>query len=433
MRPHLTGRRRRIGSGRWPLVCALVGLAVTLPPVYAAARASSSDLAYPVVTKPAFPATQGNMTGRTGASVDCPDKRPHVLGGGVEITGVGGNGFPLDVASTRPVENRGGTGAWEVASNNNSLSSAQQSVTAICAESGAYQYPFRIKTVPAGKQVAARTPCPVGTEVTGGGVETDSSSSKVNVATSVPFDGPDQDSQPDNGWVGAANNGSSNPEDMAVWAVCALSGDYTYPATHVIPLQDNSGGTFTKQCPAGDEVSGGGVDNSGTNLGDEVGSTFPTADHQGWTASAINDNTGEDATMQVFAICKEPKVRLFSGAVDSGGTVTFRVKLDNGKPRRVLPNLLFDNVPISCTERDTTHGTIFDDALRVRHGSFAGHGSREDSFPQAKFAFNGHFNQSGTEASGTYREHGNLINEGLNVHLTHCDTGTVHWSAIAAD
>lgn len=102
--------------------------------------------------------------------------------------------------------------------------------------------------------------------------------------------------------------------------MCAQTGDYKYVHTSVIPLTDNSAAKLIRQCPNGDDVTGGGVENSGTGLGSKVGGTAPTT--------------------------------------ENGGTLSFRAKLNDGKPRRILKNLEFDNVPINCDQGPTTHNTV---------------------------------------------------------------------------
>ena len=162
------------------------------------------------------------------------------------------------------------------------------------------------------------------------------------------------------------NNGSANPEPMGVWAVCARTGDYDYVHTNAVPLENNTTATLIKQCPNGEDVTGGGVDNSGTDPGSEVGGTFPTTDGKSWTGAASNENTGANATMQVFAICLVPKVRSYIGPVETGGSVSFRAKLVDGKPRRILKKLEFDNVPMNCDQGATTHSTTLTDPLPVK-------------------------------------------------------------------
>lgn len=436
MRLHVRSGRCPRGSGRRLLLGAIVVVGLSLLPLYAAVGASSDELAYQQRIKPVLDHTQGNGSGRTPASARCPDSHPHVIGGGVELTIDNGDRFALDVGSTQPKEASGGPDSWDVVANDNSAIAsvnAEQRVVAICAADGHFTYEVRDRTVRPGGEAGLRTPCPEGTQVTGGGVETSASSSKVGLGATEPVDGSDPGSVPDDGWAGTVNNGTANPEPMGVWAVCARTGDYDYVHTNAVPLEDNTAGSLIKQCPNGEDVTGGGVDNSGTDPGSEVGGTFPTTDGKSWTGAASNQNTGADATMQVFAICLVPKVRSYIGAVASSGLIAFRAKLVDGKPRRILKKLRFDDVPIVCDQGPTTHGVTFDDPRPVKNRSFNGRAPHEDIFPGATFRFAGHFNHSGTFASGTYREHGNLVNQRLDVHFTHCDTGTVSWAADGTD
>jgi hypothetical protein len=225
--------------------------------------------------------------------------------------------------------------------------------------------------------------------------------------------------------------------DLEVFAVCAKSGKYKYVQSSRLTVPDNAEASAKAACPKGTSVTGGGVDNSGFDLGATILNTFPRASptdqdtipNDAWAGTAQNDHTGHSETMRTFAICEEPTIRPFSGSIANGGTVDFRVKFGSGKPRVVLPPIDFNNVPISCDQGQTTHSTTFHSKRPVTSNAFSGHADHEDIFPQATFAFSGHFNAAGTEASGTYREHGNLVNQHLHVDFTHCDTGTVHWSA----
>ena len=158
--------------------------------------------------------------------------------------------------------------------------------------------------------------------MTGGGVETTSENSPhVGVASTVPFDGPDANSKPDDGWLGSANNDTTQSEEMGVFAVCAKSGHYKYVHSDRKRLPDNSVVSADARCPAGTAVTGGGVDNSGIDLGAEIAGSLPfdgadvgfTPD-DGWEGDAQNAHAGGATRMQAFAICKVSSVVHFKGA-----------------------------------------------------------------------------------------------------------------------
>ena len=408
------------------LAGALAGLAIFFA-IGTAAGAGSGGLEYLTKSK-SVPSTDS----REFDAVFCPHGQSQIIGGGVEITGDNSD-LGLEVGSTSPT--RGGDpGSWFAEAINSSASPAQMTVTAICAR-GRFAYQRRERLVAAGGQDQLKAPCPAGTKVTGGGVITATDSLKVDVASTEPFDGPDPGSTPDDGWLGTANNGKSSSTRMVVLAACAKSGHYRYVHSAREPLPDNSEASAEARCPAGTTVTGGGIDNSGIDIGAEIRSTFPfdggdigfTPD-DGWEGSANNDDTGRSERMQAFAICRVSEIRNFSGTVN-GGTVTFKTKFEGGKTVKVLPGLTLGDVPTHCSNADTTHTVIVDDARKVRNSAFGARAASEVGQPHAAFTLAGHFNRSGTEASGTYREHGNLKSANGTFVFTHCDTGTVHWSA----
>jgi hypothetical protein len=141
--------------------------------------------------------------------------------------------------------------------------------------------------------------------------------------------------------------------------------------------------------------------------------------------SPLYTGTSRRRHHQLKKLCTE--VRAFSGTAN-GGRVTFRTKFVEGKTRLVLAPIRFANVPISCDQGQTTHTDVEHDDLDVSHNSFHDHAPAEHG--QTAFEFTGHLNEEGTEASGTFRDHGDFHLPGIN--LTHCDSGVVHWSAQAA-
>ena len=409
---------REVGAGDRSLATLVVALVALVAFVAPSARAS--DLKYVSKSK-AVHSTLPHQNGRGVAEPHCPASHPHVTGGGVKITGDNGD-LELHVGSTSPEPSH----SWLGEAINTSGSDAQMTTTAICSK-GRFDYPLHTATIPRGGQTFKSVSCPHGTKVTGGGVATEGDSPRVGVVLSSPFDGPDANSTPDDGWQGSGNNGTSSPNTLTVTAVCAESGDYKYVHSAPKPLPDNSRASASAVCPDGTVVSGGGVENSGIGFGAEIESSFPLPDTD-WVGRANNDSTGHAETVQTFAICKVEEIRRFSGDAN-GGTVNFRTKFEDGKTVKVLPGMTFTGVPIHCSNGDTIHGVIVDDDRKVRHDRFSAHTDSEVGQPHAAFTLAGHFNQDGTRASGTYREHGNLKSSNGTFVFRGCDTGTVHWSA----
>jgi hypothetical protein len=100
---------------------------------------------------------------------------------------------------------------------------------------------------------------------------------------------------------------------MTVWAACASTGRYRYVMTpsFVVPNQNFAGREAL--CPRRTRVTGGGITNTGLDLGTELAEDIPidtrrdsdTIPDDGWRAVAQNDVTGSGPeSARVFAICK---------------------------------------------------------------------------------------------------------------------------------
>ncbi len=423
MEPSNHGVRPSCGVTRCPAWGSSVLSIAAIFVLAVATHAQASDLKYVSKSK-VVPSVLPTLDGRGVAVAKCPKDHPKVTGGGVKIIGDNSN-FDLEVGTTLPQEDAR-PNEWLGEANNSSGSEAQMTTTAICAK-GRLKYPGRSRNIPPGGQATKRVACPSGTKLTGGGVSTEGASPRVEVAASKPFDGPDGNKVPDDGWLGSANNGTSSGLTLNVNAICAKSGDYKYVESATKPLPDNAEASAVASCPDGTTVSGGGVENSGIDIGAEIESSFPLPD-QDWVGRANNDNTGQTETVQAFAICLISKTRNLSGPA-GGGTVTLKSKFEDGKTVKVLRGLRLDDIPVACSNQDTVHSVSIDIARNVKHNTFSFHTDSEIGQRAAGFKVTGRFNKDGTKASGTFREQGNLKSSNSTFVFTHCDTGVVHWTA----
>lgn len=291
----------------------LVVLLGTLLAIDAAAapgpRTGPGELRYPSLLKAVPDADDDETRGRTRGSVRCPSSHSHPTGGGIEIGLPPTSVFDMEVSATTVTP---GASGWEAQSNNNTGSSGQMTVTAICAKRGEYDYRSALRNIPVGTQVEKRAKCPNGTDVVGGGVETSSESFQIEAVSSEPFDDDDRNSKPDDGWLGAANNETDSVETMEVVAVCARNGDYKYVHSRRLNLPDNTQVTTKARCPRGRQVTGGGVDISGIEPDTAIVTTAPsdsgdngTKPDDLWLGTANNDNSGQDERVRVFAICSK--------------------------------------------------------------------------------------------------------------------------------
>jgi hypothetical protein len=243
--------------------------------------------------------------GRTQDSVGCPGSDSHPTGGGVEIRG-DQTDLNLEVAGSASSQRHSG---WFASVNNNSGSPAHMTTTVICAK-GKFVYESAARTIKGNNQAQKEVSCPAGTKVTGGGINTGSILPQVEVSSSEPVDDSDPGSEPDNGWLGIANNGRPGSVGMTVEAVCAKSGSFKYVQTPPASVADGGQISNVASCPKGSQVTGGGVDITGIDDGIEVAGTFPSdggdqgfTPDDGWEGVANNDATGSPERMQVFAIC----------------------------------------------------------------------------------------------------------------------------------
>lgn len=237
--------------------------------------------------------------GRTAAGVVCPPSHPHVTGGGISTEGGSAEDgrLAVEVAATAPFT-VGTKSKWVADANNGTNAPAHMTVSAICKKHGRFHYRAAEKPNPGGP-IQNGVSCRPGTKLTGGGVDTEGE--PFSVSSTEPADGPDQDSERDDRWIGAATGGA-----ITVTAVCAKSGTAgSYRYVHTAPEQvpPNDLVFAVANCPAGTHVSGGGIDVTGIdNGGVRVKESVPFED-AGWAGGAINE-TGRTQKLQVFAICK---------------------------------------------------------------------------------------------------------------------------------
>ncbi len=78
------------------------------------------------------------------------------------------------------------------------------------------RYISRERILDEGQTATLRSPCPRSHHVSAGGVL----NSRGDLLSSVPFDGPDTDRTPDDGWSGTVENDMHRPQVLRVWAVC---------------------------------------------------------------------------------------------------------------------------------------------------------------------------------------------------------------------
>jgi hypothetical protein len=151
----------------------------------------------------------------------------------------------------------------------------------------------------------------------GGGVTIEGGHGATRVNTTAPYDGDDADRKPDDGWVGAVNNGAPPPgRVITTFAVCASKGRYQYLAdkTQLLTAENV---TRAIACPAGTVVTGGGVAMTPKAAGAYISQTGPidgaddgTIKSDGWFG-AVSLSGPKDGSMRTVAICTVPDRMIF--------------------------------------------------------------------------------------------------------------------------
>jgi len=290
------GRQHRVAS-------LLVGTIASLGLVLGSALAAD-DISFKTVIKNV---PTGGEPGRTSATTGKCAPGRHVTSGGVQVTGSGLNSLELEVGSTLPSKHNT---AWAGGGNNTSGSTAQMTVTAMCAK-GKFDYVTVKATVGPGGAVRKVAKCPLGDRVIGGGVGAPGNHG-VEVFLSEPRDGPDKGTKLDDAWGGGENNSQTQSTTMTVTAVCQKLPKHAVKRV-IGPrqvIQDGNFDTAQVFCPSGTHVVGGGSHTTPHSIDSEVESSFPidgpdadTKPDDGWEADANNDGSGTTIKLRSVALC----------------------------------------------------------------------------------------------------------------------------------
>jgi hypothetical protein len=171
----------------------------------------------------------------------------------------------------------------------------------------AASYPFRnIANQPSGLRSASIV-CPGTQRVTTGGVFIATSGSWET--SSYPFDGPDKDTIPDDGWKGGVFDTLGGIGGFSVYAVCSSGLDlhYVKSATATVPVKAVHG--LRAACPANEHVVGGGAKLTGSQQMGRLLASFPydgpdagKIPDDGWQTRVFNLGGGAKK-VTAFAVC----------------------------------------------------------------------------------------------------------------------------------
>lgn len=175
------------------------------------------------------------ITENTASEFDLPDTGGQVydtatcsegkaVSGGMRAIGESKNfrlnaSAPVDDASD--TDNKPDNG-WRVYTQYSGTDSGADAVLVdvVCYSGPAPAYRSSSATALANKRTTAKAACPKRRPVIGGGIYISGAASVSWVTTSRPYDGPDADKVPDDGWTASSYNDGDSDLAMTVYAVC---------------------------------------------------------------------------------------------------------------------------------------------------------------------------------------------------------------------
>ena len=128
----------------------------------------------------------------------------------------------------------------------------------------------------------------------------------------------------------------------------------------------------------------------------------------------------------VFPATSGAAVRSYHGAVDQGGTVSFKAKFKHGKPVQIIGStdppygFAYTGIPMNCNEGSFAINGHLTFPLAVHDNRFLGTASLD----AAKTTVHGRFRNHGKRVRGTFRLGGDLY-----PNPTGCHTGLDTWHA----
>jgi hypothetical protein len=165
--------------------------------------------------------------------------------------------------------------------------------------------------------------CPNGKHVTGGGVFSNTGYDQTTVNDSVPIDGADADSKPDDGWRGTFDNPTTGFPNLTVLAICGKA----MPKYRSVPFETH-GSVTTAPCSKRTKPIGGGVSTEGTLAqASRVISSYPgdgldaNSRPEYWIGYGEADGLAHiPARVHVICVKKEKKLRYRFADIPVGPT-----------------------------------------------------------------------------------------------------------------
>jgi hypothetical protein len=276
--------------------------------------AATSVLALGLLLLPAAPATASlaYVTGITSQpteggrqeplDADCPAAMFSV-GGGVYSDGPNQTSAIVQTAPTSPT---GPGTSWEAVVD---VYAPPVSLTAyaIC-DTAKPSDKVHFSAVAPGERATVKQDCPKGRHIYGGGVLSVANDGEVRAVSSRPFDGPDADSNRDDGWEATFDAVSTAGAQFAAEAICGEK--QTLVKKSSTKIAGATEGFHEAHCGAGRRVTGGGAKLAVAQGGGALNSLLPFDDGDAHAVlddgfSAFADNYGgPDRKLTVYSVCR---------------------------------------------------------------------------------------------------------------------------------
>lgn len=250
--------------------------------------------------------TAMNVDGNGTVDVGCGAPRWHALSGGSASGGPvaqawQSHGRPLDFSDGDEIEDDG----WYTGGDG--VVGAPFTGYSICVDEGAIRYRrAEIEDQPSSDRAGVVTCGGARWHVAGGSAFIATSDSWVNAT--YPWDGPDGDVKPDDGWQGKVHDTIGGAGGFFVNAICTL-GDLRYVRRAPVAVEAGTAATRRVACPEGEPAVGGGARVSGSADRARLVTTRPYDDgdqgstpDDGWEVRAYNVS-GADKKVTAYAIC----------------------------------------------------------------------------------------------------------------------------------
>jgi hypothetical protein len=244
-------------------------------------------------------------TVNSGAGAQCRSNA-HAISGGVTANRAAGRRL---IGGSYPL-NSDPNGVWSGYMTNPSTRGLRVSTTAVCAKRAFATGIDAVRTsadTPANSQTQQFAACPSGSRVIGGGGASAAISDPTAIVGMGPVDGPDGNTQPDDGWEVRADNLSAGSlgfiaSDVACAPRDQIEATISRPST-TKRVARSGRKKVSLHCPHHGKAIGGGVFSNANYDESTVATSAPSADHGSWVVEVRNKSSAHRLDLNVYAIC----------------------------------------------------------------------------------------------------------------------------------